>query len=328
MARRPSVWIDRLLLSLGLAAALVVSGGCDEKEAISSEDQRLFLSAIPPQTCPAQVLDGATYALDESAAASRFELVATVFADDGQIQEGVDVLIESSEGQSFSGETDERGQFRVDAIAEPRPPDFVEWTATAANGERSETETITGFFPFLSLTPGGGSTVECGEEFSVSLSVSLSCLVNKLDVRLFIEGEDENGDPATNYELVSYEALGPFEFDPDSTASNPDLSRLTVNGPTAGEIDIEYSRVGDGYGSNFEGRYVELTFRAPGDEDPEGCTPGTVILVFNNGGEALVTPGSAIGGDAGIYDLWSPPNDTAERVGPGILWNIVEASAP
>lgn len=320
-------------LVLLLAAALLAGSGCDEKEDVPPEDQRLFLSAIPSQTCPAIVLEGNSYVLDESAEVSQFELVATVFADDGQVQEGVEVRIESEPavGESFTGETDDSGQVRFTAVAPRRDVggDFVDWTAFAANGEESETETTTGFFPFISMSPSGSTTIGCGEEFEVLVSVSLGCLVNAANVDFYLEGADADGTLAENVGYLGARRLGSLEFDEEMDGTNNAKSRIDDEVPGEGEIrpvlstngnfNVNYFRRDDDWGLTADAALYALTFRAL---EGDNCIAGTATLVFAENGSALVTPAEAIGGAAAVYDLWNPPNDAVERLGPGILFTL------
>lgn len=293
-----------------LAIAVLFFAGCDDKETIPLEEQRLFFTADRSAICPS---------IEDTSLNTVF-LTATVFADDGQVQEGAPVRITTSNTSGgptlIEGLTNERGQFVVEYPV-VRPPVLYEFEASIENGATGSTRFFVPSTPILQVS-AFEITVEKGQEIELPILVSGACAINGIDMTLEF-GTDADGEPVNAFDYVvdSEVENGFLNVDFDATAGTP-VTEFVVSPEANEKVNILYRNLDPEFGISQDGTYFTVALLAR-----EDAPTGDVIVVI--GQPTRLIPSSKLGGPD--YDLFDPPEDDTPRV-IGIRISITEPTEP
>lgn len=169
----------RLVLTLS-CVVLAFAAACDDALEIAPEEQRIALGATPRSVCPSPESPGSTELSGDST------IVATVFAPDGAVQEGLPVEFVATRGilSETTVETNEAGQAQTTLTAQRL--DNVPVTVTARNedGTAAEVEVFFPGPPAVGLTPSSATPVLGTATLSVFFQVAAPCNVAELRFRI------------------------------------------------------------------------------------------------------------------------------------------------
>lgn len=272
--RRPGRRTHRrmMLVACGVAA---LCAGCQEADKIAPKDQKIALGALTSSVCPDQ---------DSTLKQGVTTMIATVFAKDGTLADGVGVTFSSAFGGAtfdpVRATTNPAGIARS-TLSSPRPPgDSLTMTATLDNGLQSSHTLGFPLTPIMTVD-SNNATPLVGVELLLDVGVSRPCNITELGADLSYDPTVLEYEPGKEIQLNALNDVG--------SDGSPNGTTLDVDSSVPGHVRFRYFR-DDGRGVNITGGYLRLSFKT---------------LAAGDAQLAVVVPsGELIGSVGGAYDLY------------------------
>lgn len=300
----------RLAPPLVAAALLTILGlvaGCEDDVAVRPEDQRFALGASSSLLCPVLTTEAET---------AETQVVASVFAEDGQVVNNVGVTFTlAGPLPAGSGFVDQDGTNVVSTVTIPTQIGRAVATLRVGRPEPATTTNEVLFSAFPESNPAlerdgsvnvpfpplvvvsGPSGPRVNTDFTVEISISGACNVRRLQGTLAWDDSIValQGSCTDLFDLPLIERGGFADGDGTITRGETSLSCSTENtdaDASADRLTFTYQRerrtTAGTFGSNNNGSYLGVRFRAVAEGDASLAAPGDIV----------VTPATADGYDS------------------------------
>ena len=172
---RPARRVFCLAAGLLAAGALLLTG-CEEADELAPSEQRIAVGASPVAVCPDPPAPSGAPGVGEST------IVATIFGDDGAVQEGLEVQLTASRGVLEETTLTTRATGQVDTtLTAPRSDEApVLVTATAEGGASAEVRLEVPPTPGIRLSTSSTSPVIGEQSLGIGFQIGAPCNVTEL----------------------------------------------------------------------------------------------------------------------------------------------------